>query len=149
MDKSWILIDEATGLHHSWYFWLRVLDEVNRSARYGAPFGLLLLETELDAGTAPRHADEAAAAVPAAIRSTDLGGLIGRGRVGVMLTHQDADSAQAAMQRVVERLKGHEPPGVRWRSRLLTYPEDGGEISSLLTTGWAAHPAETGVRRPA
>ena len=44
MDESWVLIDANSGLHVSWYFWLRVLDEVNRAARYGAPFSLLLLD---------------------------------------------------------------------------------------------------------
>jgi hypothetical protein len=137
MSDRWILLDQETGLHVGWYFWLRVLDEVNRSARYGAPFGLLLLEAEADA-TAGRHAIEGAlASVPAAIRSTDLGGLLGPARVGVMLTEQAAESAAQARIRLLERLAKSTPHGVRWTERLLTYPEDGGEISSLLTLGWA------------
>jgi hypothetical protein len=57
MDESWILIDQETGLHVGWYFWLRVLDEANRSARYGHPFGLVLLEAEARAGTPQRVVD--------------------------------------------------------------------------------------------
>ena len=70
MDKSWILLDESTGLHVGWYFWLRVLDEVNRAARYGAPFALLLLEIGTLPACPARAVDEAASRVPDAIRST-------------------------------------------------------------------------------
>jgi GGDEF domain-containing protein len=133
VDKSWILIDENTGLHVGWYFWLRVLDEVNRSARYGAPFSLLLLEIEASPASAARAIDEAVSRVPDSIRSTDLGGVVGAGRVGVLLPHQDVDAAGLARERVLERLKSASPRGVRWESRLLHYPGDGAEISNLLT----------------
>ena len=57
----WILIDERTGLHVAWYFWLRVLDEVNRSTRYGTPFALLLLEGEIEEPTGrSRQLDDSA-----------------------------------------------------------------------------------------
>jgi hypothetical protein len=136
MDESWILIDKDTGLHVGWYFWLRVLDEANRSARYGHPFGLALLEAEARPGTPPRSIEEAAAAVPAAIRSTDLGGTLGVGRAGVVLPHQDAASAEAATARIIERLTKSAPAGVVWHARLLCYPGDAAEISNLLTVGW-------------
>lgn len=138
MDKSWILFDPDTGLHVSWYFWLRVLDEVNRSARYGDPFALLLLETTADVGEHRCSLEDAAATVPAAIRSTDLGGLVGPGRVGVILTHQPATSAVMAAERIIQRLDTSRPRGLRWESRLLCYPDDSAEISHLLTAGWDA-----------
>jgi hypothetical protein len=155
MDQMWILIDGGTGLHVAWYFWLRVLDEANRSARYGTPFGLLLLEAETDApaGKAPRLLEEAASAVPQAIRSTDFGGIIASGHVAVLLTHQTAESAHQARNRILERMAataGH--TGVRWKSHLLTYPEDAAEISQMLTTGWMeARDGASGdaLRRPA
>jgi GGDEF domain-containing protein len=136
MDKSWILLDEGTGLHVGWYFWLRVLDEVNRAARYGAPFALLLLEIDTLPACPARTVDEAASRVPDAIRSTDLGGMIGAGRVGVLLPHQDLEAAMLARQRILERLDASSPKGIRWESRLLHYPGDGAEISHLLTSGW-------------
>ena len=46
MTRNAVLIDRGTGLYVGWYFWVRALDEVNRSARYGSPFGLLFLEAE-------------------------------------------------------------------------------------------------------
>lgn len=138
MDKSWILFDPDTGLHVSWYFWLRVLDEANRSARYGDPFALLLLEAVVVEDEQSRAVEEAAATVPAAIRSTDLGGLVGPGRVGVILTHQPATSAAMAAERIIERLAVTRPHGLRWVSRLLCYPDDSAEISHLLTAGWGA-----------
>lgn len=147
MEQMWILIDGGTGLHVAWYFWLRVLDEANRSTRYGTPFGLLLLEAEPSrGGHSLKHLEEAAATVPQAIRSTDLGGIVAPGRVAVLLTHQDAESAQQARDRIIERMGGASANGVRWTPRLLTYPEDAAEISMLLTTGWqngdAARPVE-------
>lgn len=138
MDKSWILFDPDTGLHVSWYFWLRVLDEVNRSARYGDPFALLLLEIAPEDSDAHRSLEDAEATVPAAIRSTDLGGLVGQGRVGVILTHQPATPAIMASERIIERLAESRPHGLRWVSRLLCYPDDSAEISHLLTAGWTA-----------
>ncbi len=136
MDETWILIDEDTGLHVGWYFWLRVLDEVNRSTRYGAPFALLLLEAGALPGSPARLIQETASRVPGAIRSTDLGGLVGVGRVGVLLPHQDVAQARVAEQRIIERLEKSTPREIRWERRLLCYPADGAEISNLLTSGW-------------
>jgi hypothetical protein len=135
MEETWILIDPNTGLHVGWYFWLRVLDEVNRSVRYGAPFGLLLLEAVAPPSASQRKLNEAASGVPAAIRSTDLGGVIAPGRVGVLLTQQGVETADVAKERILERLASSAPKGVRWAPRLLCYPEDGAEISNLLTSG--------------
>lgn len=148
MNERWILIDQESGLHVGWYFWLRVLDEVNRSARYGTPFGLLLLEAGIAARAGRHAADSAASLVPAAIRGTDIAGHLGPGRVGVLLTNQDVDGAHSATGRVLERIAKSCPEDIRWDTRLLTYPEDGGEISTLLTTGWDAHGDDL-VRRPA
>ena len=136
MDKSWILLDDATGLHVGWYFWLRVLDEVNRAARYGPPFALLLLEVDAQPGSPGRLIEEAESQVPAAIRSTDLGGTVGGGRVGVLLPHQDIGAAEQARDRILERLGVSSPRGIGWAARLLHYPGDGAEISNLLTNGW-------------
>lgn len=141
MSERWILIDQESGLHVGWYFWLRVLDEVNRSARYGVPFGLLLLEVVSDDANG-----RGIAAVPGAIRGTDLGGRLGRHRAAVVLMNQDPAGARAAMERVLERLEAA-AGSVTWEARLLTYPEDGGDISMLLTTGWA--PEDSALRRPA
>jgi hypothetical protein len=136
MEESWILIDQSTGLHVSWYFWLRVLDEVNRSGRYGDPFGLLILEAEVDGGAPRTHGfTEAAAAVPRCIRSTDLGGLIDSSRVGVLLTRQDAAASRVAADRVLERLEASRSSIVRWRPHLLVFPGDRAAISQILTTG--------------
>lgn len=140
MDETWILLDPNTGLHVGWYFWLRVLDEVNRSARYGVPFGLLLLDPVAEAGSPPRAVLEAASRVSAAVRATDLAGLIGANRAGVVLPHQDVEAAELARQRILERLGKSRIKGVSWDARLLCYPQDGAEISNLLTTG--------GQRRP-
>jgi hypothetical protein len=109
---------------------------VNRSARYGSPFALLLLEVDAQPGSPARLFEEAAGRVPGAIRSTDLGGLVGVGRVGVVLPHQDVVTAEAAKQRILDRLDQTSPRGIRWESRLLCYPGDGAEISHLLTSGW-------------
>ncbi len=154
MDQQWILLDERTGLHVSWYFWLRVLDEVNRATRYGTPFALLLLEGEIHvpSGKAQKQLEESACVVPQAIRSTDLGGSICPGRVAVMLTHQDAESAEQARDRILERMAMADTKGVLWAPRLLVHPQDSAEISMLLTSGWvdaAWALSEEELRRPA
>ena len=145
MQESRVLFDGRTGLHVSWYFWLRVLDEVNRASRYGTPFGLLLLEAEARAGAPAKVVDEAAGKVRAIIRATDLGGRLGSGRVGLLLPHQDLASAQRAAERIVGKLADRGPGDVRWRTRLLSYPGDGAEISNLLTTGGPERPVIAGT----
>ena len=135
MDESWVLIDGSTGLHVSWYFWLRVLDEVNRAARYGAPFALLLLDAEVSPNK-PKLVDEASSYVSGAIRSSDLGGAMGRGSAAVLLTQQDAAAAVLARERILDRLSASCPAGIAWRTEVLCYPEDGAEITNLLTGGW-------------
>lgn len=134
MDQSWILIDGNTGLHVGWYFWLRVLDEVNRSERYGNPFGVLLLEAVADRPRR-RTLEHALACVPPVIRGTDMAGLVGEGRAAVLLTEQVPDGAALAKSRIFERLAVSTPSGTAWRSRLLCYPRDGAEISELLVSG--------------
>ncbi len=148
MDETWILLDTNTGLHVAWYFWLRVLDEVNRSTRYGAPFGLLLLEPVTPPRSPGRLLTEAASRVPAAIRATDLGGVIGAGRVGVVLPQQDVEAAEVAKARILERLAEGGTRGVRWDARLLCYPEDGAQISNLLTGGWSDRRGVAGEPSP-
>ena len=127
MDERWVLIDRDTGLHVGWYFWLRLLDEVGRSDRYGSPFGLLILEPEQ--GASPRAAHESLSRIAGAIRGTDLGGLVGSRRAAIILTQQDADSAVVAAERVMERT-GH---SIGWSQTLLCYPRDAAEITHLLT----------------
>lgn len=134
MDDRWVLIDQDTGLHVSWYFWLRVLDEVNRSARYGNPFGLLILDVEGD-GIPRRVVEEGASRVADAIRSTDIAGRLGSARVGVILMEQEAEAAAVGVERIIERLSERSP--VVWRSNLYCYPTDGAAISNLLTQGRA------------
>jgi GGDEF domain-containing protein len=140
MDQSWILLDPSTGLHVAWYFWLRVLDETNRATRYGMPFALLLLEADpgaLDGARARSKGAETVGLIPPTIRSTDLGGFISPGRAAVLLTHQDAESAEQARDRFLQRLSTSSPE-VRWIAQLLSFPADAADISHLLTTGWEA-----------
>lgn len=134
MDDSWVLIDQDTGLHVSWYFWLRVLDEANRSARYGNPFGLLILDAA-DEGVPRRVLDEGGSCVADAIRSTDIAGRLGSFRVGVILLEQEAAAAAVGVERILERLSKRCP--VVWRSNLYCYPSEGAAISNLLTQGRA------------
>lgn len=140
VDETWVLIDQNTGLHVAWYFWLRVLDEVNRSQRYGEPFGLLLLRADAPSGRAARALEEAAAHVPAIVRGTDLAGTLGPGRVGILLTHQDEPSAARARDRIFDELGRRDARAASWEGWLLTYPQDAAAISTLLTAGWDGSP---------
>lgn len=135
MDDNWILIEQDTGLHVGWYFWLRVLDEVNRSSRYGNPFGLLLLDIE-DDGASRKAVEESASRVAEAIRSTDIAGRVSLRRVGVILLEQDGPSATLGAARIVELISARSP--LSWRSTLYCHPADGAAISNLLTQGRAS-----------
>ena len=135
VSENWILIDQETGLHVSWYFWLRVLDEVNRSSRYGSPFGLLMLEPEQQ-GAPRRVVEDASSRLADAVRSTDLAGRLSEGRVGVILLEQDVEGAQTAVERILERL-GQRTSNMSWRTNLYCYPRDAFAISNLLTQGRA------------
>jgi hypothetical protein len=138
MDERWVLVDLNTGLHVGWYFWLRVLDEANRAARYGIPFGLCLLEAGPESDKAPeRVLEDAMSLVPAVIRSTDLGGALGAGRVGIVLPHQDEAAVEQARTRILAKLEAAHAQGIVWTARMLSYPRDAAEISNLLTNGWA------------
>src|SRR5262249_28556178 len=94
---------------------------------------LLMVDCVTPPGSPARLLDEATGRVPAAIRGTDLAGIVAPGRAGVVLPHQDAAAAETARGRIMERLAASSPRGVRWESRLLCYPGDGAEISFLLT----------------
>jgi hypothetical protein len=132
MDRREILFDPS-GLHVCWYFWLRVLDEVNRSNRYGSPFGLLLLDAECQSGVPRRALDEAASLLARIIRVTDVGGRLAAGSAGVLLVEQDADGAPTAAARILGDLAAG-PRGIRWRQELLLHPRDAAEISHLLAS---------------
>jgi hypothetical protein len=67
----------------------------------------------------------------------------------VLLTHQDAESAEQARDRILERLTAV-GTGIRWMPRLLTFPSDAAEISHLLTGGWeSGQPALHEAKLPA
>ena len=110
---------------------------MNRATRYGAPFGLLLLEVEGDPSRPGRTLDEGLTHVPAAIRSTDLGGALAPGVAAVLLPHQDLAAAVTAKGRILERIARTCPVSMQWRSTLLAHPEHAAEISNLLTSGWS------------
>jgi hypothetical protein len=84
--------------------------------------------------------------VPTAVRSTDLAGLVGERRAGVLLIEQDADGASQAVERIRERMQAAGADDVSWEHRLLWYPQDGAEISDLLTAGWDGRRGSRDVR---
>ena len=142
MDPATVLLDSRTGLHARWYFLLRVLDETNRSARYGEPFGVLLVEAQAADGS-PRVAARTVSRLSEIVRDTDIAGVLGDARAGVVLPHQDADAADLAARRIMRELqRKSRRTRVDWR--LLRYPRDGADIATLVTAGW---PERVGAER--
>jgi hypothetical protein len=133
VDERWILLDRETGLHVGWYFWLRLLDEVGRSDRYGSSFGLLLLEVGTAPGAPRKNSHEALARVSVTIRGTDLGGLVTPSKAAIILTQQEPDAAERASTRILALLSASASNGVSWRSELLCYPRDAAAVTHLLT----------------
>ena len=144
MDETTVLLDARTGLYVRWYFWLRVLDEANRSARYGDPFALLLLDAR---GGTDRQLEEAGARLPAVVRITDIAGALDNGRVGILLPKQDVKAAEEAASRITSALQTTSPSPVRWVARLLCYPADAAEIANQLTDGSQQRPEAQVVLR--
>jgi GGDEF domain-containing protein len=130
-----VLLDEATGLYEGWYFERRVREEVQRCARYGRLFALILWEPRLLPGEALE--DEVVASVAGIIkgglRQTDLAAQLERTRFAALLIEAEHNTART----VAFRMKGDLASCVRggpasWRTGMDIFPDDGVDASALF-----------------
>lgn len=112
------------------YLEQRLLEEVDRSRRYGRAFSLLAFEGE--ERRRPPTDDEVERAldgIRATIRASDIVGVYAPGTLLALLVETDAQGARAALNRTVERL----PAGSgRWYVTSMTYPDDWSVIGRLF-----------------
>jgi GGDEF domain-containing protein len=130
-----VLLDEATGLYKGWYFERRVNEEVQRCARYGRIFALILWEPRLLPGEVME--DEAVARVgviiKAALRQTDLAAQLQRTHFAALLVEAEQNTARTVAYRMkadlASRVRGG--PGT-WRAGMAIFPDDGVDPASLF-----------------
>lgn len=130
-----ILIDEATELYKGWYFERRVNEEVQRCARYGRTFALILWEPRLLPGEVME--DEAIARVGgvirAGLRQTDLAAQLDRTRFAALLIEAEHHTGRTVAYRMrgelASRVRGG--PGT-WRAGMAVFPDDGVDATSLF-----------------
>ncbi len=118
-DRRRPTVDRATGLLASWYFRLRIEEEIARAQRYGQIFTLLCVS----AGT-PESRAAAVSAINGGLRSIDLAGIIGDG-VAVLLPNTDRTGATSAMERLKQQV-----PDVEMTAS--EHPADGTTLATLL-----------------
>jgi GGDEF domain-containing protein len=156
--KRLAIYDRATGLFHSWYFELRLNEEVERCQRYGSSMAVLAISIE------PRDKEEyrrnwkelnssLGQLVASTVRTVDISASFGHLEYAVCLPQCDGEGARAAATRLVNALGEHSANiGVG------LYPEDGTNGKTLLeharqrphrewaSIGDAGSPGATGAR---
>lgn len=118
-DRRRPTLDRETGLLASWYFTLRVDEEIRRATRYGQVFTIVMI-----AASGSHLQRVAAEAVTGALRATDLAGVTASG-VALLLTHTSAAGADIVIERLASLL-----PGAVIRSA--AFPADGTTSGELL-----------------
>jgi len=111
--------DRETGLCATWYFRLRIDEEMARAERYKQVFTLVTV-----AAPTPDAMASARVAVRKSLRSVDLAGSLGDG-IAVLLPNTDLEGARTAMSRIAG-----EVPDLACRAS--EYPTDGTTLSALL-----------------
>ncbi len=112
------------------YLEQRLLEEVDRSRRYGRAFSLQVFEGE-ERRTPPtaEELDRALDGIRSTIRASDIVGVYAPGTLVALLVETDAQGARAALSRTVESLP--EDSG-RWFVTSMTYPDDWSVIGRLF-----------------
>ena len=114
------LNDPASGVSSRWYFELRVDEEFSRALRNGTP--ITLISIEADAGAVPMLARR----LKAALRSYDLIGSLGGGRLAVAVM----DSGRAQRDALVARLQ--QAMGAAPQMAVACFPDEGITFEALL-----------------
>lgn len=138
-------IDARTGVLTAKQFAARVLEETDRSRRYGDPLALALVRVEdypayVDAqglGTAEAALRDLARLLRSSVRSIDPVGQVEPGEFAVLLVHTTVAEARAAVGRLAEAVAKHNFPRrkrLKIACAVAAFPEGGEEFSELLVT---------------
>lgn len=102
--------DEITGLHHRWYFEMRLEDEAARCDRYGYSMAVVVLRfgsvelADIRRESWPGRAIAAAEKCVSAVRRVDLSGYLAPNEFAICLVHCDVEGAQRALDRLQAEL---------------------------------------------
>ena len=119
------IYDGETGLYASWYFALRIQDEMERCERYGQLF--LLMAVEAAPGLPGERRQALVDCMKASFRATDLVAYLGDQRFAVLLPNTGLSARAAIEQRMVSRLAENETT-----IGYALYPGGGTDLSELL-----------------
>ena len=82
----------------------RIQDEIERAKRFDLNLGLILIAAEQAPGAGEEPLESVQNAIRTELRASDLTGRVRGGRLGVLLVHAGAESAEAVARRLRQRL---------------------------------------------
>lgn len=119
VDRRRPTFDRETGLYATWYFRLRVEEEIARAARYATPFTLLCISSQSPVAlNAPRMA------IKHWLRQIDFAGDLGN-VIAVLLPNTNRAGAAIVLERISKLVTGVD-------LRLAEYPADGTTAAQLF-----------------
>lgn len=126
------LYEPDTGLFAHWYMELRGQEECDRAARYGRELALVVIEPARQHGDPP-HRTGLRVWLGKNLRSSDIAGVLGNGRIMILMPEGSAESADA----FVARMKAD---GYASMVGLACVPQDGTTFGALCRTAVAQLP---------
>jgi GGDEF domain-containing protein len=129
-----VALRDELGLHHSWYFELRLHEEIARAARTGSAFSIVIWEQRVLPGEAPgaEVLRSAAECILSRLRSYSIAALTEPARISALLFDTDATSARSAAHRIKAELQLRAQIGARWQAGLATFGADGDSLEALF-----------------
>jgi GGDEF domain-containing protein len=116
--------------HDRRYLQDRLREEIDRHARYGHEFSIIVFEAQpVAAGASMRQRmEEAIEALRPQLRPSDVVARAFEDAIALLLVETSAPGARDALIRVRSRLA---PIGLAWHVTTLTYPQDAPRIAAL------------------
>ena len=121
--------DRRTGAYNGRGFEVSAAAEMSRCARYGRPFGLILMALEVDDPGASRSV---VGAIQGLLRSTDLIGHAGPDLMVLALPDSDGRATRRIAARILRALDSAEHSAAVRRLTYSVAPEDGSSLAGLL-----------------
>jgi len=124
------IYEKGSGWYKSWYFDLRVVEEISRSTRYQLPLTLvaICLPTPLTAaGGRTGFNKRLAELATTSLRRTDIPAVLSDNELAVLLPQTASLDAEVVVDRLTQALALYEPV-----IGAASYPEDGREAARLL-----------------
>ena len=117
--------------HDRRYLQDRLAEEINRHARHGHPFAVIVLEAQpaADGASVRQRLDAAIEALVSQLRPSDVVARAFEDVIGILLVETDPSGAQDALLRLRGRLAFI--GGTAWHITVYSYPKDAETIAAL------------------